>query len=69
MVKTRQQNFNADDIPGIVRIGTFEDEEYGILPLYAFKPTPGKPDINTLEGWNSHCAEIAERKKQNEKYD
>ncbi|NLL92290.1 MAG: hypothetical protein GX222_07780 [Ruminococcaceae bacterium] len=63
MDKTKQEIIDIDDTPGLVRIRIFEDEEYGILPLYAFRPTPGKPDINTLEGWNAYCAESSGKEK------
>lgn len=55
----------APEIPGCCFVGYICNEHtgYRTVPLYEPKaPTDGRPSINTLEGWNLHRWESAERK-------
>lgn len=55
----------APEIPGCCFVGYIANEQTGgkLVPLYEPKqPTDGRPSINTLEGWNLHRWESAERK-------
>ena len=57
----------APEIPGCCFVGYIANEQTGgkLVPLYEPKqPTDGRPSINTLEGWNLHRWESAERKLQ-----
>lgn len=54
----------APEIPGCCFVGYIANEQTGgkLVPLYEPKqPTDGRPSINTLEGWNLHRWESAER--------
>lgn len=55
----------APEIPGCQFVGYIANKQTGgkLVPLYEPKqPTDGRPSINTLEGWNLHRWESAERK-------
>lgn len=47
----------AKAIPGLVHVGYVEVKSGRWVPLYEPAPTPDKPSINTVEGWNA----LAER--------
>jgi hypothetical protein len=56
---------NAPIINGLTFIGEYSNPHVNAgqpLPLYDFAPrADGKPDINTVEGWNRMCHDFAAR--------